>query len=114
MSGAVVLLTFPRVLTPALFPGLVPYFDVPFAVAFIVAQYLICGVLRSTRGAVWVTLAVAGGVLLGWLGVSVGFGDFTTGHFPRRELITPARHIWGSGACLGGIALGAGLIRRRV
>ena len=30
------------------------------------------------------------------------------------ELITPARHIWCSGACLGAIALGAGLIRRRL
>ncbi len=108
------LFTFPRVLTPALFPSLVPYFDVPFAVAFILVQYVICRVLRSRTGAVWVTLALGGGFLLGWLGVTVGFGDFTTGYFPRRELITPARHIWCSGACLGGLALGAGLIRGHV
>ena len=114
LPGAVMFFTFPRVLTPAPLPSLVPYFGVPFAVVFIVAQYVICGVLRNSRGALWVTLAVGGGFLLGWLGVTVGFGDFTTGAFPRRELITPARHIWCSGACLGGIALGAGLIRGRV
>lgn len=114
VSGGVVLLTFPRVLTPALCPGLVPYVGVPFAVGFITIQYLICGVRRRRTGAVWVTLAVGMGFLLGWLGGTIGFGDFTDGGFPPRVVITPARHIWCSGACLGGLALGTGLIRGRV
>ena len=115
LSVAIILLTFPRVLTPAPVPGLVPYFGVPFAVAYIVVEYLICGMLRSSRGAVWVTLGVGGGFLLGWLGVTIQVGDFSDGGFPHpRQIITPARHMWCGGACFGGFALGAGLIRSHV
>ena len=104
-------MTFPGILKPLLLPRLVPYFGVPFAVAYIVVQYLICGLLRSSTGAVWVTLGVGGGFLLGWLGVTIQLGDFTDGGFlDPRELVTPARHMWCGGACFGGFALGAGLI----
>jgi len=109
LSGLTLALTFPsNVHEPAL-PRLVPILGVPFAVLYLTSQAILVALLRSATALRWLIGFMIVGAFLGWIGVWANL--LYWGQVGGELLVTPARHIWCSTACISGLALGVGLVR---
>ncbi len=108
ISAFVFVFTFPfRLSHHVLLPFLVPYFGVPFAVAYSVLQLGVLGFMRSARGLALALGTFAVGAGLAWIGMHgpLNYGDVEVKGF------SAARHILCGGAVVSGFAVGLSLVK---
>ena len=108
ISAGVMLLTFPapRSAGPPLAPSLIPLFSVPFAILYAACQYAYAVWLSSRRAVVLITVLLAAGVCLGWLGRAMDI----SGYFEKAN-ISYARQMLAGGVCASGLGLGIGRVK---
>jgi hypothetical protein len=106
LSAVVLVTSFPLKGTPPMVPELVSLFGVAFGAGYLLVQLLVVVALRTARAAGLFLLAAGGGLGLGamsvWLDLWRVFADGQVG---------VARHLVCSAAVIGGLGMGAGLVR---
>ncbi len=102
------MLSFPgRYTHHILVPSLVKVFGVPFGVSLIAVLFGLVIAMRSVKGVVAVAFFTGVGMLLAYWGMSWSLGCKSI----SVEGFTTARHVVVSGACIGAVGTGIGLLK---
>ncbi len=108
LSAFVFVFTFPmRLSHRILISSLVPYFGIPFAVAYFALQLGLLGLMRSIKGTALALAVFAAAAGLGWIGMHgpLPYSDVNV------EGFSAARHMLCAGSVVSGFAIGLSLLK---